>query len=83
MILDGADARDRTQMRIGQAVAWATAQLVMTGFHDPKKFPKFDKAFPDPEARRVVQAPDEIWAAMERWVAVSNLREKQQSKEAP
>lgn len=83
MILDGADARDRTRMRIGQAVAWATAQLVTKGFHEPGKFPKFDRAFPDPEARRVVQAPDEIWAAMERWVAVSDLREKQQTKEAP
>lgn len=83
MILDGADARDRTQMRIGQAVAWATAQLVMVGFNNPKKFPKFDKAFPDPEARRVVQAPDDIWAAMDRWVAVSDLRDETQPKETP
>lgn len=83
MILDGADARDRTQMRIGQAVAWATAQLVLIGYHNPKKFPKFDKAFPDPEARRVQQSPEEIWAAMERWVAVYDMIEEQQSKEAP
>ena len=83
VILEGADARDRTQMRMNQAMAWATAQLVMIGFHDPKKFPKFDKAFPDPAARRVTQAPDDIWAAMERWAEVARLIEDQQSKESP
>lgn len=73
MILDGADARDRTQMRISQAVAWATAQLVMIGFNSPKKFPKFDKAFPDPTARRKIQTPDEMWAAMQAWADASRL----------
>lgn len=80
MILEGADARDRTQMRMNQAMAWATAQLVMTGFHDPKKFPKFDKMFPDPEARRTVRDPDEIWVEMERWAAVAQMIEEQKMK---
>jgi hypothetical protein len=83
VILDGADARDRTQMRMGQAIAWATAQLVMIGMNAPKKFPKFDKAFPDPEARRKIQSPDEMWAAMESWAQASKLAAETAMKETP
>lgn len=83
MILEGADTRDRTQLRISQAVAWATAQLVTIGFNKPDKFPRFEKAFPDPEAKRTPQSPDEIWQAMERWVAVSDLRDGQTQKGPP
>lgn len=80
VILEGADARDRTQMRLAQAMTWATAQLVMVGFHTPKKFPKFDKAFPDPAARRVVQSPDDIFAAMSTWAEVARITEENLEK---
>ncbi len=75
VILEGADARDMTQMRLSQAMVWATAQLVAVGFHNPKNFPKFDKAFPGAKADREPQSDDAIFAAMDRWVAKTELVE--------
>jgi predicted oxidoreductase (fatty acid repression mutant protein) len=83
VILEGADARDRTQMRISQAMAWATADLVRVAFHLPAKFPKFDKAFPDPTASREAQSPEDIWAAMVVWAESARLAEEAAGKEAP
>ena len=67
VILDGADARARTDLKSAQQMAYSTAVLIGMATNNPKKFPKFDKAFPDPEARRRVQGPNEIYAAMETW----------------
>lgn len=80
VILDGADARDRTQLRVMQAVAWATAQLVAVGFHRPKDFPKFDKAFPDRGAKRVAQNPDAIFATMASWAEATRITAQPQTK---
>ena len=81
VILDGADARDRAMMRMNQAMAWSTAQLVAVGFNNPKDFPKFEKYFPDPEARRNPQSPDEIWEAMSTWAEVARITHENAAKE--
>ena len=67
VILDGADARARADLKTAQQLAYSTAVLVGMASNSPKKFPKFDKAFPDPDARQRVQGPDQIYAAMETW----------------
>lgn len=73
VILDGADARDKTDLRIKQAIAYATAQLVAVAVNNPKKLPSFDKMFPDKSARKKVQDPEDIWSAMSAWAASEGL----------
>ena len=67
VILDGADARARADLKAAQQLAYSTAVLVGMATHNPKKFPKFDKVFPDLDAARRAQGPDEIYAAMIGW----------------
>ena len=66
MILEGADARAHSEMRIGQAMAHATAQLVAIAVNNPKKFPKFDAAFPDRNQKP--QTQEQMLAATRSWV---------------
>ena len=51
-------------------MAYTGAVLALIGAHNPKKFPTFEKAFPDAQAKRVAQTPDDIFAAMSGWVDV-------------
>ena len=67
VILDGADARARADLKTAQQLAYSTAVLISIASHNPKKFPKFDKVFPDLDARQKVQTPDAIYAAMIGW----------------
>ena len=70
VILDGADARMRADLKAAQQLTYSGAVLMMIGAHNPKKFPKFDKAFPDAAAKPTAQSPDEIYAAMAGWADV-------------
>lgn len=67
VILDGADARARADLKTAQQLAYSTAVLVGMASNSPKKFPKFDKVFPDPDAAKRAQGPDKIYAAMTDW----------------
>ena len=67
VILDGADARARADLKSAQQIAYSTAVLIGMATHSPKKFPKFDKVFLDPDAAKRAQGPDEIYAAMTGW----------------
>lgn len=83
MILEGADARDKTDLRIQQALTYAGAQLIALAVNNPKKMPSFDKAFPDRSARKKAQDPDAIWAAMSAWAKSAELAKSVMQKESP
>lgn len=64
LMIDGANRRDRAM----QGLAYSHAALVMRAFHDPKRFPDFDKVFPDPgKAKPSAQDPDAILSLMQAW----------------
>lgn len=76
VILDGADARAKADLRNAQQIAYSTAVLVGVAINNGKKFPKFDKAFPDPDARHKAQGPDDIAMAMFSWVEDAAIAEQ-------
>jgi predicted small lipoprotein YifL len=61
--MTGATDRRWRDLRERQALTYSLAALITTGHKSPKKFPKFDKAFPDQRKRRA-QTPDEMLAAV-------------------
>lgn len=67
VILDGADARARADLKTAQQLAYSSAVLMLIGTHNPKKFPKFNKVFADLDAPHKAQSPDDIAAAMISW----------------
>ena len=67
VILDGADARARADLKSAQQLAYSTAVLMLIGTHSPKKFPKFASVFADLDAPQKAQSPDDIAAAMISW----------------
>jgi hypothetical protein len=78
VILEGADARARADLKMAQQIAYSTAVLMMIGAHNPKKFPAFEKAFPESAVRRL-QAPDEIYAAFAEWAEAARAATPEQS----
>lgn len=72
--MEAAGDRDWMQFRQGQALAYSLAHLTATGFHQPKKMPKFDKVFPDRKtAAAADQAPDEAARNMDYWMRAMAL----------
>jgi hypothetical protein len=66
--------RQYRQKRLDDGRFYTLAQLVTYAVNDPKKMPKFDKAFPDGKPKPV-QSADEIWAAMTAWADVMQAAE--------
>lgn len=77
VILEGADARANYDLKTAQQMAYSCAVLIAIATHNPRKFPTFDKVFPDPLAKAVAQTPDEIFSAMSGWVEVVKTMDPQ------
>ena len=75
MVLRGAEDRQWREMRAQQAMTYSLAQLVKIGFHDPRRMPDFQKAFPWREPPKP-QTPDDILRAMRQWAATTAARVK-------
>ena len=80
VILDGADARALRDLRVQQQMAYSTAVLIGCAVNNPKRFPKFQKAFPDARAQRVRQDPDTIFALMECWARSAKVPKAEQDQ---
>lgn len=52
--------------RRAQGLVYSLGVLVRVAMHDPKKFPKFEKVFPDGK-RKPAQTTDQLMAAMRAW----------------
>lgn len=68
VILRGAVERQRREVRLQEGLIYSLASLITTGHHAPKKFPKFDKAFPSGAAKKP-QTPEQMLAAMRLFAA--------------
>lgn len=80
----GAGRRDWQLMRMAQAVAYSHAQLTGAAFHQPRKMPSFDRAFPDRRDGEVQrQTPDQALAAMKSWTAALAAYQNQQARRRP
>lgn len=77
-IFKGAQARDGAALRQAQALAYSHAVLIAHGYHNPKRMPSFDQAFPGLEAK-ASETPDQMMAAMMQWTAVLGRAERNNS----
>jgi hypothetical protein len=64
----------RNSHRLAQSLVYAQAQLNAFAFGDPKRMPKFDKAFPDKAGRRRRTA-EEAWAGLMAWAMGCGTKE--------
>lgn len=55
------------RMREQQGLAYSLAVLIGTATNNPKKFPKFAEAFPDPRKPTRRKTPEEMLQAMRAW----------------
>lgn len=73
-IFEGVADRIWRDLRREQSFTYALAQLVGVAIGDPKKFPAFEKAFPDP--RRPEQTPEDHLAILGQIAAANQAQER-------
>jgi hypothetical protein len=72
LALAGAADRDLQLARVAQGIAYSVAVLMGKAYHEPRRFPAFDKAFPDPRKARAgggEQTAQEALQNMQAWTA--------------
>lgn len=66
--MQGAQDRDRDQLRMQQRLVYSQAILIGFAMGNPKKMPSFDAAFPDGRPKQPM-TPDQILVSMQQWCA--------------
>jgi hypothetical protein len=83
LALAGAADRDMALMRVAQGIAYSVAALMGKVYHEPRRFPAFDKAFPDPRKARAAggaQSAGEAMQNMQAWTAAIAAHQNQNAK---